>query len=58
MKTLYADNLRLHNESMKKSMFSMKLGLIATCLHICTLLINVYMLIKMIELIKLLNPSI
>lgn len=56
MKQLYADNLVLHNKSMKESMLAMKLGVFSTLLHIGTLILNIYMLAKMIDLINVLHP--
>lgn len=56
LKTIYAENLVLHNESMKKSVFAMKLGMGTTVLQIFTLLLNVYMLTRVIELVTALQP--
>jgi len=56
LKTIYAENLVLHNESMKKSMFAMKIGLSATVLHIFVLILNAYMVTRVIELVAALNP--
>lgn len=56
LKTIYAENLVLHNKSMRESLFAMKLGLGATVLHICTLILNVYMLTRVIELVTALHP--